>query len=112
MAGDDRSGALPVTNAPDRVELSPEAVAEFDEALEYIAARNPSAATRLREAVALTLATLAAPHPRVDGPAARLNTGVPCRQRFVHPVTLYYDRAPGVVMVLHVWHHAREPIAR
>ena len=97
MAGDDRGGAPPVTDASDRVELSPAAVAEFDEALEYIANRNPAAAIRLRAAIIEVLATLAAHHPRIDGPAARLNTGVPCRQRFVHPVTLYYDRSPGVV---------------
>ncbi|TAK29391.1 MAG: type II toxin-antitoxin system RelE/ParE family toxin [Myxococcaceae bacterium] len=97
---------------PDAVEFTTSARVELDETLEYIAARNPDAATRLRVAIGATLATLAAPHPRVDGPTARLSTGIPCRQRFVHPVTLYYDRAPGLVLVLHVWHHAREPIAR
>ena len=97
---------------PDAVEFTTSARVELDEALAYLAARNPGAATRLRAAIGATLATLAAPHPRVDGRAARLHTGVPCRQRYVHPVTLYYDRAPGVVVVLHVWHHAREPIAR
>ena len=96
----------------DDIEFSAVARAELDEALEYIAARNPGAAIRLRAAIGAALTTLALPQPRVDGPAAQLTTGVPCRQRFVHPVTLYYDRAPGVVTVLHVWHHAREPIAR
>ena len=97
---------------PDAVEFSAAARVELDDALEYIAARNPDAATRLRATIGAALATLAAPHPRVDGPAARLRSGVPCRRCFVHPVTLYYDRAPGLVSVLHVWHHAREPIAR
>lgn len=97
---------------PDAVEFTTSARVELEETLEYIAARNPDAAIRLRAAIGATLATLAAPHPRVDGPTARLNTDAPCRKCFVHPVTLYYDRAPGLVLVLHVWHHAREPIAR
>jgi plasmid stabilization system protein ParE len=97
---------------PDAVEFTALARAELEEAIEYIAARNPDAAMRLRTAIGATLATLAGPHPRVDGPTARLNRGAPCRRCFVHPVTLYYDRAPGLVLMLHVWHHAREPIAR
>lgn len=62
---------------PDAVEFTTSARVELDETLEYIAARNPDAATRLRAAIGATLATLAAPHPRVDGPTARLSTGVP-----------------------------------
>jgi hypothetical protein len=66
----------------------------------------------VRAAVIATAERLALPAPRLDGPTAVLLTGAPCRRYFVHPVTLYYDRASGVVVVLHVWHHAREPIAR
>lgn len=97
---------------PDRVEFSPEALAELRELIEYIAERNPSAAERVRSDVVSAASRLALPSPRLDGPPARLKTGAPCRRHFVHPVTLYYDRAPGVLIVLHVWHHAREPIAR
>lgn len=65
---------------PDAVEFTALARAELEEAIESIAARNnPDAAMRLRTAIGATLATLAGPHPRVDGPTARLNTGAPCR---------------------------------
>lgn len=97
---------------PDAVEFSAVAHAELDEVLEYIAQRNPTAAIRLRAAIGAVLTALAAPAPRLDGPPALLTTGVPCRRCFVHPVTLYYDRTPGLIVVLHVHHHAREPIAR
>ena len=96
----------------DRVEFSPVAIAELRELVTYIAQYDPDAAERVRANILAAVAQLALPAPRLDGPAALLNAGVPCRQRFVHPVTLYYDRAPGLVSVLHVWHHAREPIAR
>lgn len=97
---------------PDSVEFTATARGELDEALEYIAARNPGAAIRLRTAIGARLAALAAPHPRVDGPAVSLINDVSCRRSFVHPLTLYYDRAPGLVLVLHVRHHARDPIER
>jgi hypothetical protein len=62
---------------PDAVEFTALARAgEPEEAIESIAARNPDAAMRQRTAIG---ATLAGPHPRVDGPTARLNTGAPCR---------------------------------
>ena len=65
---------------PDAVEFTALARAgEPEEAIESIAARNPAAAMRLRTAIGSTLATLAGPHPRVDGPSARLNTGAPYR---------------------------------
>ena len=97
---------------PDALEFSAVARAELDEVVEYIAQRNPTAAVRLRAAIGAALTALTAPHPRTEGPPAMLNTGEPCRRCFVHPVTLYYDRTPGLLTVLHVHHHAREPIAR
>jgi len=97
---------------PDAVELSAAARSDLEEVIDYIAERNPSAADRLRTAIRTALATLAAPAPRADGPAVTLDTGEGCRTWFVHPVTLYYRRGPGSVFVLHIRHHAREPIAR
>lgn len=96
----------------DRVEFSPEALAELEELTAYIADRNPDAAERVRADILSAATRLALPAPRVDGPAAMLRAGAPCRRTFVHPVMIYYRRAPGVVQVLRVYHHAREPIAR
>jgi plasmid stabilization system protein ParE len=96
----------------DAVELSAAARADLEDVIDYITERNPSAADRLRAAIRAALATLAAPEPRADGPAVTLDTGESCRTWFVHPVTLYYQRGPGSLFVLHIRHHAREPIAR
>jgi len=97
---------------PDRVEFSPEALAELDDVVAYISERNPDAGERVRAAIMRTVATLAAPAPRTDGREATLDTGGRCRRLFVAPVVIFYQRSPSVLSVLHVWHHAREPIAR
>lgn len=101
-----------MTDGADRVEFSPEALAELDEVVAYISERNPGAGERVLAAIMRTLATLAAPNPRTDGREATLDTGERCRRSFVAPVVIFYQRGPGLVAVLHVWHHAREPIAR
>ena len=49
---------------------------------------------------------------RLDGPAALLRSGRRCRRFPVAPVTVFYEREPGVVTVLRVYHHAREPLTR
>ena len=97
---------------PDRVELSAEARADLDALLSYLLQRNPAAAVRFAQALDDALTMLAAHEPRVDGPLVHLPSGDPCRRRFVHPALLLYERAPGVLYVLSVHHHAREPIAR
>lgn len=96
----------------DRVELAPLARADLDDLVEHVEARNPVAARAMLARVAASLATLAAPSPRTDGPAVTLRTGESCRRHFVYPVAIYYRRTPGVVEVVRIYHHAREPIAR
>ena len=96
----------------DRIELAAAARRDVDSQLDYLAERNPAAALALSGAIAATLAMLAQREPRFDGPDARLTTGERCRRVFVHPVAIYYQRAPEVLTVLRVYHHAREPIAR
>ncbi len=96
----------------DRVEFSPEAVAELDGLVAYIAERNPNAAERVRANIMQAVATLAATTPRTEGREVILDSGEKCRRWFVSPVLLLYQRAPGVLAAVHVWHHAREPITR
>jgi len=97
---------------PDRVDLAPLARVDLADMVEYVEERNQAAARELLAKVAATLATLASPSPRVDGPAVALVTGERCRRHFVYPVAIYYRRAPGVLDVLRIYHHAREPITR
>ena len=96
----------------DRVVFSPLALAELEELTEYIAERNPDAAERVRASVLALVEQLALPAPRLDGPPTVLRTGVTCFRDFVHPVTVFYRRAPGRLDVVRIYHHAREPIAR
>lgn len=96
----------------DRVELSEEARADLDALMTYLLQRNPQAAQRFAQALDDALTLLASPEPRVDGPLVELPSGASCRRWFVHPALLLYERAPGVLFVLSVHHHAREPITR
>lgn len=86
----------------DRVELAPKAVADFDELLAYLVERNPTAAVKLRAAILDDLARLARTSPRLDGPTVTLATGERCRRSFVHPVAIYYRRAPGLLEVVRI----------
>ncbi len=96
----------------DRIELALLASVDLADMVEYLEERNPVAAREFLARVADTLSTLAACDPRLDGPAVTLVTGDRCRRWFVHPVMIYYRRAPALLEVLRVYHHAREPIAR
>ena len=96
----------------DAIEFSPEARAELDDVIDYIAERNLAAALQAQSAIESVLDMLTTHEPRTDGPAVTLRKEGPCREWFVHPVTLYYQRVRGVLWIMHVHHHAREPIAR
>lgn len=97
---------------PDRVSFATTARRDLDAQLDYLAERNPAASLALSDSIDATLAMLAGRAPRLDGPEVLLDTGERCRRVFVHPVAIYYQRAPGEVLVVRVYHHAREPIAR
>jgi plasmid stabilization system protein ParE len=97
---------------PDRVELSAQARADLDALIAYLLDRNPVAALQVYAGIDEAFSTLAAPSPRIDGRVVTLRSGAVCRRWFVHPVVIFYDRAPGVVLVQAVHHYAREPIER
>ena len=96
----------------DRIELTEDARADLRDVIGYIAERNPTAAEALRAAVERAVASLASTEPRVDGVLVGLRDGSDARRVFVHPVAIFYEREPGVLRVLRVYHHAREPITR
>ncbi len=96
----------------DRVGFSPEARAEFLEWVAYLSEQNPDAGERARRDVIAAAERLAQPSPGLDGPPTELRDGVSCRRWFAHPVMIYHRRVPGIVEVLRVDHHARDPITR
>lgn len=95
---------------PDEVELSAQAQDDLDGLIAYLLAHNPDAAARLSRDLDAALATLAAKVPRIDGREVILRSGAPCRRWFVHPVVIFYERAPGRLLVQAIHHHARAPI--
>lgn len=96
----------------DRIELTEEARTDLREVVRYIVERNPAAGENLRSAIERTVAALALTAPRMDGVLVGLRDGSDARRVCVHPVAIFYEREPGVLRVLRVYHHAREPIAR
>jgi plasmid stabilization system protein ParE len=96
----------------DRIELSAQARADLDDLIEYLLLRNPGAAVEVSASIDAALTVLAASTPRMDGPAVRLQSGAACRRHHAHPVVIFYERAPGLLFVQAIHHHAREPIAR
>jgi plasmid stabilization system protein ParE len=96
----------------DRVELSAQARADLDDLIEYLLERNPVAAVQVSAAIEDAFATLATPSPRVEGRPVTLKSGVTSRRWFVHPVVIFYQRAPSVVFIQAIHHHARDPITR
>ena len=96
----------------DRIELSARARTDLDDLIAYLLERNPIAAVEVAEAIDGALIALAATAPRMEGRSVRLRSGAACRRHYVHPVVILYERAPGVLYVQAIHHHAREPIAR
>lgn len=101
-----------MTNGADRVEFTDDAIDELNELVAYIAERDPGAAEKVRSEVFAAVLRLAERMPRLDGSAVMLRSGAGSRRWFVHPVMLFYEREEGVLRVLRVHHHAREPIER
>lgn len=98
--------------APDRVELAPEAARDLAAIVDYLAEHNPRAAAAWTDDFRDALALLASHAPRLDGPSVRFLDGTSVRRWPVLPAVLFYQRAPGVLRVARVYHHAREPLTR
>lgn len=98
--------------AHDFVALTPEAEEDLAAFIAHLDARNPAAASAAYARIVDALELLASSSPRLDGPAVTLAGGRTARRFAVPPVTLFYRRTPGVLEVLRVYHHAREPLTR
>lgn len=94
---------------PDAIVLSPDAERDLDRALMLLLERGPaSVATTVLDAISSTLASLAS--RLLDGPVSALSSGERCRRFYEHPFWIYYQRAPGELRVLRIYHHARAPL--
>jgi len=93
-----------------KVLLAPEAEADLQATLEFIAERNPGAALKLARQVFTRLRRLS--EDRVDGPQHQLTSGETVRSWLIPPFRVYYQRQRDVLWVLRLYHHARRPISR
>lgn len=92
-----------------KVTYTQEAVADIIGAVAYVDERNPAAATKLNARISNSIERLAA--GEFDGPVSRLKSGAVVRSWAVPPFRIYYQRHPGELLVLRVYHQARRPIA-
>lgn len=87
-----------------------EAIADILDAIAYLNERNPAAAANLSTEIADCIERLAG--REFDGPASRLRSGTLVRSWAVPPFRIYYQRHPGELLIVRVYHQRRQPITR
>jgi len=87
-----------------------EAIADILDAIAYLTERNPTAASHLDADLAACIEHLAA--GEFEGPLSRLRSGSLVRSWPVPPFRIYYQRQPGELLILRVYHQTRRPIVR
>jgi plasmid stabilization system protein ParE len=92
------------------VTYSEEAIADILDAVTFLNKRNPTAAANLDADIAGCIEHLAAGD--FEGPISRLKSGSLVRSWPVRPFRIYYQRHPGELLIVRVYHQTRRPIAR
>jgi len=92
------------------VTYAEEAIADILDAIAYLNDRSPTAASQLDDELAACIERLAA--GEFDGPLSRLRSGSLVRSWPVPPFRIYYQRQPGELLILRVYHQTRRPIVR
>ena len=93
-----------------KITYTEEAIADIVEAITYLNERNQSAAANLDADIARCIERLA--DRQFDGPLSRLRAGAAVRSWGVPPFRIYYQRHPDELVILRVYHQARQPITR
>jgi plasmid stabilization system protein ParE len=93
-----------------KVTYTEEALADLVDALSFLRQRSPSAAVKLDRQIAECIASLAA--KEVEGPTSRLRSGALVRSWPVSRFRIYYQRHPGELVVVRIYHQSRRPITR
>ncbi len=93
-----------------KIVFAPEAEQDLWAALDFLAARRPSAAAHLLGNVGTLVRRLA--DGDFEGPEARLRSGEAVRSWPVSPYRLYYQRSHDELRVVRIYHQARRPITR
>ena len=93
-----------------KVTYTEEAIADIVDAIAYLNDRNPTAAANLDADIAKGIDRLAA--QEFDGPVSWLRSGARVRSWAVPPFRIYYQRHPGELLIVRVYHQTRRPITR
>jgi len=93
-----------------KVTYTEEAVADIVQAITFLNERNPTAAAKVDAEIARCIDRLA--DREFDGPVSRLRSGAVVRSWTVPPFRIYYQRHPGELLIVRVYHQARRPIER
>ena len=93
-----------------KVTYTEEAVADIVQAISYLNERNPTAAANLDAEITQCIQRLAA--QEFDGPVSRLRSGAVVRSWAVPPFRVYYERHPGELLIVRVYHQTRRPITQ
>ena len=93
-----------------KVSYTEEAVADIVQAISYLNERNPTAAANLDAEITQCIQRLAA--QEFDGPVSRLRSGAVVRSWAVPPFRVYYERHPGELLIVRVYHQTRRPITQ
>ena len=93
-----------------KVTYTEEAVADLVDAITYLNERNPTAAAKLDADIARCIERLA--DREFEGPISPLRSGAVVRSWGVPPFRIYYQRYPGELLVIRVYHQKGRPIAR
>lgn len=93
-----------------KVTYTEEAIADIVEAITYLNERNPTAAAKLDADITRCIGRLAA--QEFDGPVSRLRSGAVVRSWAVPPFRIYYQRHPGELLMVRVYHQTRRLITR
>jgi plasmid stabilization system protein ParE len=88
--------------------IAPRALKDISEAYDYTAADSPRAAERLLERLNEIVQRLAA--GELSGPQVRLRRGGLVYRWSLAPYRLYYRRTRRRLVLLRVYHQARQPI--
>jgi len=91
-----------------KIRYTSEALTDLVDALTYLVERNPDAARSLDDEIEQLLGRLAA--GEFEGPISRLRSGSEVRTWSLPPFRIYYLRSSDELVVLRIYHQAREPI--
>ena len=89
---------------------SPEAAADLETAIEFIAERNPSAAAKIADGILALIERLA--EEPILGPEHELSNGEIVRGWPYPPFRIYYQLTDDTLRLIRIYHQKRSPIVR